>query len=140
MSFGFNRVRRPARAIRADNAGITSMEVAITFGLFLVLMLGVIDLARFVITKHALSVVAATAARRGIVDPTFQPCGGPPPDTFVMPSPLLDPQQLTLCVSQPFFALGVQEMTVTASYHFAPITPGLESLLGDLTENLTYQY
>jgi UDP-N-acetylmuramyl pentapeptide phosphotransferase/UDP-N-acetylglucosamine-1-phosphate transferase len=150
MSFGFNRnmsgLKRIVNVInrrpRVDDAGVTSLEVALVFGIFVILMFGTIDLSRYFFSQHELNGLVAAAARQGLIDPTFTPCGGPPNSWSAFPAivPLLDQSQVGLCVTQPFFPLGVQVLTVTGTYNFTTITPGLDGLSGMMTASVTYQY
>jgi Flp pilus assembly protein TadG len=57
MSFASNNRRR-------GDAGVTSMEVALTFPLFVMLVFGVIDLSRYFFTQQALTTLVNMTARQ----------------------------------------------------------------------------
>ena len=49
---------------RRGDAGVTSMEVALTFGLFIMLVLSVIDLSRYFFSQQALTTLVNLTARQ----------------------------------------------------------------------------
>ena len=127
---------------RLGIAGVTSLEVAVIFGAFIVLMFGTIDLSRYFFTQQALTTLVNSAARQGLADPGFGQCDGPPSSWTAIPNitPLIDSNQVSICVTQPNFSTGVQVLTVTGTYNFMSITPGLDALIGTMSETVTYQY
>jgi Flp pilus assembly protein TadG len=149
MSFVFNRRRR------FGNAGVTTMEVAIAFLVFIPLIFSVIDLSRYFFSQQALTTLASAAARNGLVN--FTTGGGAQcaPDPAMATNswaagvanyaPLLDPSQVTVsvCVGQsnnPVFSAGVMQVTAVATYNFTPLTPGLAVLLGPMVATVSYQF
>ncbi len=130
------------RGRMGGTAGVTSLEVALTFAVFIMLMFGTIDLTRYFFSLHNLAAVVSAAARLGPGNIAFAPCGGPPSSWSGVPiyGPLLDPDQLSLCVTQPYTALGLQTVTVTATYNFSTLTPWLGQLTGPITETVTYHF
>ena len=133
-------------------AGVTSLELAVTFGFFALLLCGMIDMSRYFFSQHALTALVNAAARQGAADPGFPTgtsdadpasgCSGPalPADKIPSIAPLLDPAKVALRVCGSFFPWGIQIVKVTATYDFETITPGLESLMGPMTASVTYQY
>jgi len=148
MSFAFNKRRR-----RGD-AGVTSLEVAIIFGIFIVLMFSIIDLSRYLFSQQALTTLVSATARQGFAGTLPDLCDGTlptqTPKLVANFAPLLEATRITnfqMCVStnsgdgvtQP---AGATVLTVTATYNFTPITPLVETLLGGLpmTASMTYSY
>jgi len=126
---------------RGREAGVTSLEVALTFGLFITLILVTIDLSLYFVALHNLTVVVAAAARAAQADRTITNCDGPPASwPGVSPAaPLLNPRQLSLCITQPFITLGVQQVTVTGTYTYQGLTPVTQALPA-ITETVTYGF
>jgi Flp pilus assembly protein TadG len=141
MSFAFNKHRR-----RGD-AGVTSLEVAVIFGVFIVLVFSIIDLSRYLFSQQALTTLVTATARQGFAGTLPAFCNGaslPQTETQVAAfAPLLDFNRITslaMCVDQ---GSGVTVLTVTASYSFQPITPLIEAMLGPastMTASMTYSY
>ena len=129
------------RRRRDGESGVTSMEVALALILFIPLMMATVDLTFYFVALHNLTALVSGAARAAQGDPTLQYCDGTASSWSGVHTyaPLLDPEQLTLCITQPFIALGVQTLTVTATYNFSSIT-FLNQLTGPITETVTYNF
>jgi hypothetical protein len=125
--------------LRGD-AGTTSVEFAIILLAFLWLLLGTIDLARYFYTVQAVVGLMSEAGRVSLMDPEWGPCGNNSWTDIATISPLLDSNQVNLCVSQGLAGVGVNTVKVTVTYPFTPYTPGLSALAGTITETTTYTY
>lgn len=125
-------------------AGVTSLELAACFTLFMVLVLAVVDISRYFMFEYSLWNLAAAAARQGMGDSSLTSgLGGFPsiPATLQSELPMLDPASVTLVVTQPSQVLGgVNTLTVTASTQFTTITPGLSGLDGKMSVSVTFSY
>lgn len=152
MSFVFNRLGIFERRGRLGHAGITSMEVAITFALFITFSFGVIDLSRYFFSQQALTTLVTMTARQEYVGslPAFFSDTTVAQNLITANGLLLDPTQIThfTMSSSPGGSLpngqtaayGVNVLKVTATYEFKPLIPFLDTLLGPMTATMTYQY
>jgi Flp pilus assembly protein TadG len=126
---------------RFSDAGVTALEVAFVFALFVMLTLGTVDASLYLVSLQNLTSLVNGAARAGQADVTLTNCDGPPSSWSGVSAyaPLLNPNLVYLCVQQPFVP-GLQTLTVTASYTYQPLTPWLGNFLGPITETVTYNY
>jgi len=145
MSFASSKRRRPG------NAGVTSLEVAVIFGIFIILVFGIIDMSRYLYSQQALTTLVTATARQGYATGSnYNPQGQQVQALVAAYAPLLDGTQVTISVSVnqpagdfvtiPFAAV---EMQVIATYNFTPITPLVSALLGGgttMTATVTYTY
>jgi Flp pilus assembly protein TadG len=115
--------------------GTTSLEFAFILPWFLWLLLGTIDIARYLYTVQALIGLMGEAGRLAIMNPI-----APPPGTeqIATIAPLLDANQVTLTVTQTSYNLYT--VTVQVQYQFVAYTPLLGGLSGPITESTTYTY
>lgn len=144
MSFGSNKVRR-----RQRNAGTASLELALVLIGFLMLLLGTIDIARYLFTMQTVSFLADRAARAAVVNSSFalgsvgESCPTVSGSTLPFTAPPFDPAT-TMCVLQNETASqsGGYVVTVTVSAPFTSVTPGLSALTGtsQITETLQITY
>jgi hypothetical protein len=147
MRVASNRRRRPG------HAGVTSLEVAISFGVFVMLVFCVIDMSRYLFSRQGLSTLVAAVAREAYAGSNDLPpqCNGAPSpptswDRIGVYAPLLDPNQVGLCYNSQanIFtypgATDLQILTVQATYNFTPITPLFDALIGQMTATNTYQF
>jgi Flp pilus assembly protein TadG len=131
MSSAYNNHRR-------GDAGVTSMEVAISFALFVMLVFGVIDLSRYFFTQQALTTLVNITARQAYAH--AQNPQVPSQAQIASYAPLLDPTLLetfTVTLSQ---TPGLVALTVTAKYNYTPLTPLFGTFVGPLTATVTYQF
>jgi Flp pilus assembly protein TadG len=122
-------------------AGSTSLEFALVSVLLFTLMFGITDLARYFLAWHGLNTISSEAARVALTyhyannsNWTFS-CGAPTSGmaaTVAAAAPFLKPDTLTLCVS-PATAGGITTVSVTASYPFSFMMPGLSAANGTLS-------
>jgi hypothetical protein len=139
MSLRFNSRRR----FRA--AGMTSLELALTFGLFFTLALGIFDMVRYFSAQQGLTVLANAAARVCVatVNENTQ-CLAFSNAWISFYAPLLDPTLVNFQGGPQwggdFNWAGLTVETVTVTYNFTSITPGLSALTGPITATVSYQY
>lgn len=134
MSFASSR-RRPGAL---GSAGTTSLEMAVILSAFLVLLLGITDVARYLMTLQSVDYLATTAARAGVASATFAlgSTSGSCPTVasstlpFTAP-PFLDPAT-TLCVIQTT-ATGGTVVTAQASAPFVSVTPVVSAFPSTIT-------
>jgi Flp pilus assembly protein TadG len=137
MSSDFNR--RRSRSGRG-NSGVASLELALVLVVFMVLLVGTFDLARYFYTVEAMTTLLADAGRYSMIrGSTAITKGGPIPiDSWISDPlvtvgipPLLDPAQGTICIAYTesgTLAVGVNTLQVTVIYPFTAMTPGLSAL------------
>jgi hypothetical protein len=128
------------RRRRLGNPAATSLEFALVLSAFLWLFLGTIDVARYVFVVQGLVGLLGEAGRQSLMDPNWAPCGTNSWTNIATISPLLDANNVTLCVYQGLSDNGVNQATVIVQYQFTPYTPGLAGLGGPITETTTYTY
>jgi Flp pilus assembly protein TadG len=145
MSFVFNRLRR------LGDAGVTSMELAVSFVVFITFIFAMIDLSAYFYSQQALTTLVTIAARQVYATSvTSADSGTPAAQTLIAANGLLlDPSQISLRMDSGYgvplpngetTAGGVNVLTVTATYNFVPLTPLLGALIGPMTATVTYQY
>lgn len=110
---------------------------------FLMLLFGIIDVARYLFTLQSMDALANRAVRAGVANSTFALGGAgacPVVSAGSLPFPLppfLDPNT-TLCVIQTV-ATGGNVVTVTVAAPFDAVTPGLSALTGPAAMTQTVQ-
>ena len=126
--------------------GTSSIELAFILPAFLWLLLGTIDIARYLYTVQALVGLMGEAGRVAIMDSNFgnglPPCSNNYWSQIATIAPLLDANNVSLCVTPASWSSGsgVITVTVSVSYPFTPYTPGLGALAGPITEATNYTY
>jgi Flp pilus assembly protein TadG len=128
---------------RLGRAGVTSLELGIVALLFLMVLIGCMDLGRYYLTEHSLRTIVAEAARARLVGAI--PNGtisGPTTDSFAAIAPFVNNANLiSLTVTQsPSFLLGVTTITVTGDYQFTAWSPIWSSLNGTISEQTVIWY
>ncbi len=124
---------------RLGNAATTSIEFALVLLVFLWMLFGTIDIARYLFITQSLVGLMGEAGRASIFEQFSPTC----PTTWANIStvaPLLDASQVTLCIQQSGTGGGNIWVTVQVSYPFTPYTPGLSALGGTITEYTQYTY
>ncbi|HET6239945.1 MAG TPA: TadE/TadG family type IV pilus assembly protein [Acetobacteraceae bacterium] len=148
MSRAYNkRPRRRSRRRswwRLGRAGVTSLEFGVVALLFLIVLIGCMDLGRYYLVEHSRRTIAAEAARArlvGAIGNIPNPTAGPYSDSFAAIAPFTNDTNLTLIVTQtPSFKLGVTETTATAFYAFTAYSPIWSSLTGKINEKTVWSY
>lgn len=138
MSCAFNKSGR----WRLGRAGVTSLEFALVVWLFLMVMLGSVDLGRYYLVQHSLRTVAAEAARTWLAydnNSNRNLSAQPTTASVAAIAPFLDVQDLTVTVNQPNNS-GITIITVTATYTFTAWSPLWSSTLdGTISESTEAQ-
>ena len=153
MSFASNRWR--------DRRGVTTIELALVFGVFILFVFGVIDLSRYLVAQQELAVLTTAAARQGMI---AQSPGGNQawlsqcPLSISAPgtagvswsagvsnfAPMLDPSQVSVWVcstnGSANLGTGLFQVIATGTYTFTPITPLLSSLVGPMVSTVTFTF
>jgi Flp pilus assembly protein TadG len=138
MSYVSNSKRRT----RLGKAGTTSIEFALILVWFLWLLLGTIDIARYLYTVQALVGLMGEAGRVALTNPNFGPCGPNSWTQIATIAPLLDANAVNLCVTPAALSAGFGVITVNVQvqYQFTPYTPLLGALAQTITETTNYTY
>ena len=131
---------------------ISSLEFAFILPAFLVLLMGTIDVARYLYTVQALVGLMGEAGRVAIMagHPDWPQCPNQAsnwwPQTATI-APLLDANNVYLCITPGGGSgAGPLTMSVQVSYPFVTYTPffgkltGLSGLNGQITELTSYTY
>jgi Flp pilus assembly protein TadG len=135
MSSASNSARRRG----LGRAGVSTLEFALVGVAFLMFLLGGFDLARYIFTVQSMVAVMTQAGRYSLANPTWGPCGVDSWTGIATVAPFLDSSQVNLCVLQTS-GTGLSTSTVTVTYPFTAVTPGLTALTGTITETTTYSY
>ncbi|HTC07806.1 MAG TPA: TadE family protein [Acetobacteraceae bacterium] len=123
--------------------GTSSIELAFILPAFLWLLLGTIDIARYLYTVQALVGLMGEAGRVATMGGNFDwgQCSNNWWPQIATIAPLLDANNVTLCVTPGGGSgSGPITMNVQVSYPFTPYTPGLGALAGPITEATNYTY
>jgi hypothetical protein len=130
---------------RLGCAGVTTLEFAIVGALFLLLLFGSMDLGRYYLVEHSLRTMAAETARYALSHPLWagtlpsSGCVDPTTVSFTAITPFID-NSASLCVQQQLGMPGVNQINVTATDQFAPISPIWSLLKGQMTEKMQLQF
>jgi Flp pilus assembly protein TadG len=134
------------------------MEFGIVMLVFLPVLFACMDLGRYFLIEQSLRSFAAEASRAALVDQTVNSANysrtvkiagsysgsgsfptsintGNPLNAIV---PLLDPNQLTLTISQTASNSAVVGVTVTATYNFTALVPLWSSVLNGMITETAY--
>jgi Flp pilus assembly protein TadG len=124
---------------RLGCAGVTTLEFAIVAGLFLMLLFGCMDLGRYYLIEHSLRTMVAETARYALSHPSLQGAVDPAAASFTTITPFIV-NSATLTVQQQAGMPGINQINVTATYQFTPISPLWHLLRGQITDNMPLQY
>jgi Flp pilus assembly protein TadG len=133
---------------RFGRSGIASLEFALILMPFMVLLIAVFDIGRYLFTVQAMTTLMMNAERAIMISPGLgsQPLCGVTVASWtsmmgITPPPLLDPTQGTICINT-ISPQGVYQIQVTVTYPFAADLPGLSGLApnGKLIETATNSF
>ena len=113
-----------------DRRGVTALEFGIVGPIFLVLLIGSIEVGRFIATYVSVAVVVHEAKRAALIDTTLQGSGSIAAP-FARRAPLVDPQRLDLRIERAAATgplTGLTEVTVAADYSFQSFLPRIPPL------------
>jgi Flp pilus assembly protein TadG len=128
-------------AWRLGRAGVTSLEFGVVALLFLMMLIGCMDLGRYYVIEHSLRTIVAEAARAALVNPSIKDPIDLTTAGFAAITPFVNNANLTLSVTQPSsFPGGVNQIIVTATYVFTAYSPIWSSLDGTISESTELQY
>jgi len=126
---------------RLGRAGVTTLEFGFVAFLFLMVLIGCMDLGRYYLTEHSLRTMVAEAARARLVTTLPGTITGPTTDTFAAIAPFVNNANLTLEITpSPVFLKGITTITVTGTYTFTAWSPIWSALNGKITEKTELQY
>jgi len=145
--------RRQARpGLLGDRRGATAVEFAIVGGIFITLLIGAVDLARFQIVRQSLRSVVEDAARSALITSsstavsgggcTALPSGAALRTAITTPTnpyPMLTIASLTLTPTCAVNASSARTITVAASYPFSFVTP-IYNFTGPLAASASMTY
>jgi Flp pilus assembly protein TadG len=135
MSYACNKPRQ----WRLGRAGVTTLEFALVTTLFLLVLIGCMDLGRYYLIQHSLRTVAAEAARMTLAYDNNSTAALPTTADFVAIAPFINADSLTLTVQQPNSS-GITIIMVTATYPFTAWSPLWSSSLdGTISESTELQ-
>jgi Flp pilus assembly protein TadG len=135
MSYACNKPRR----WQLGHAGVTTLEFALVAVLFLLVLIGCMDLGRYYLIQHSLRTVAAEAARMTLAYDNNSTATQPTTASFAAIAPFIDTSNLNVTVQQPNFS-GVTIIMVTATYPFVAWSPlWSASLDGTISESTELQ-
>lgn len=106
-SSAFNRLRSLGRR------GVTALEFALCGPIFIMMMVGALDLSRYWFTAQSLRNAVAEASRKAMVDSTLTGCN---PASLAGSRPGLG-NRLQLCITRGTVS-GMSQLTVTGSTDF----------------------
>jgi len=107
------------------------MEFALVAPVFLTMLLGTMELARYYFLAEALRTLSAETARAAFVDSTVTGChlsAGSVWTKVNKRTPFLDASHVDVCISSGTDSAGHQTLTATASYQFRTFLPLLSRL------------
>src|SRR5271170_3447536 len=84
---------------RLGRAGVTTLEFGFVALLFLMVLIGCMDLGRYYLTEHSLRTMVAEAARARLVTTLPATINGPTLETFAAIAPFVNNTNLTLTVT-----------------------------------------
>lgn len=147
----FNRARRRASGLARDRRGTVAVEFAFVGLVFVTLLMGAVDLARYQIFRQSLRSMAEEGARQALILSSVGAVSGGGCGSTVTagqlrtavttptnPTPMLTVANLTLSPSCSA-ASGLRTVTVTASYPFTFVVPLLPAV-GPLTASAALYY
>jgi Flp pilus assembly pilin Flp len=148
--------RRPLiRAALRERSGVTSLEWALVAGAFMLMIISIIDLVRYVAGVQSVASITAQAGRACLVNAGLCPFSGTGSEIWSntpVIAPILDSGDFTVSIinshsnsaypNDPFSgsnaSLGVNVIYVTVNYQFTAWAPWLSMLNGTVTESATY--
>ena len=143
---GSSVTRRRCQADLAhDRAGVTSLEWALVAATFMLLIVSIFDLVRYVVVLQSVAGVMTEVGRACIISAADAVCGADNAASWPLAStvaPMLDPAQIAIAVQigssagQP--AAGTHIIHVTISYPYQAMVPWLSSLSATISESATY--
>jgi Flp pilus assembly protein TadG len=137
-----SRASNSRRLWRLGRAGVTSLEFALVALLFLMLLIGCMDLGRYYLIVQSLRTVTAEAARAAQVNRFLIGPIDPTTAGITAITPFIDNADLTLTVAQTgsVGVPGINQVTVTAAYAFTPWVPLWNGLEGTINESTVLWY
>jgi Flp pilus assembly protein TadG len=122
---------------RLGRAGVTTLEFGVVAMLFLMVLIGCMDLGRYYVIEHSLRTVVAEAARAAQVNSSLSGSIDPTTASFTALAPFVDNANLNLTVTQtPSGRVSIRQITVIGTYAFtawSPIWSSLDGLISDQT-------
>ena len=124
--------------------GTTTLEFALIGGIFLTLLISVVDLGRYLAVAQSLNTVVSLVARAAVVG-NLSPGGSCPGSGVTLPTsitgsvPLLDTNKLCVAVTTKTVS-GQLQTSVAAQYTFAFVLPAWSAFDTTMTDStfLTY--
>lgn len=154
MSFVTIRNSRAAlRRLARDRSGASALEMALVMPVLFLIMIGVIEIARYVFTLQSLRSVTAEAARLSMINSATKNTGVVISGGLItsctassainvaatQKTPFIDNTTLTLCISNTTSS-GQVTILVSAQYPFNSFLPRTSFLTTTLTDNTQIIY
>ncbi len=128
----------------ASQRGTTTLEFAITGGVFLVIMFAILDVGRYLAVKQSLDTVVALTARAAMVG-TVTAGGTCPGSGVTLPTsitgsvPMLSTSHLCVAVTSATTS-GQTQTSVSAQYTFAFLLPAWRTLSSTISDSTSLTY
>lgn len=118
--------------------GTTAVEFGLVAGVFVLMMLGAMQIGLYLFTKQALEELTGVVARGAVVGTVTSGCPATLPSTIAVP-PLLTPANLQVCVTQTNSS-GETQVQVISSYQFDFFLPIMAGDSGTVSESTAPLY
>lgn len=125
---------------RLGRRGTTAVEMAIVAQIFLLMLIGGMELGRYYFVAESVRYVVGEVARAAVVRPstTWNDAAKSP---FIAQAPILKPSAMSLnVVVQPATAPALTTVTVTANYTHALWMPFLGNLANSVNNSTTLRF
>lgn len=128
----------------ARRRGTTTLEFALTGGVFLVIVIAILDLGRYVAVAQSLNTVVALTARAAMIGSvnaggTCPGSGVTLPTSITASVPLLKATSLCVAVTSTTTS-GQTRTSVRAQYTFGFVLPAWNSLSGTISDSTSLTY
>ena len=121
---------------RRWRAGTTSLEFGAVVLLFMLVVIGCMDLGRYYIVAHSMRTLVSECVRAVLAKTTLTDCSS----VYAM-VPMIDTTAVTKDeFVRPGATVGISTIRVTLSYQFTAISPIWTSLSGRISETATVSY
>lgn len=122
MSSAINRLRR-------DRSGTAALEFAVIAPALLLVLLGTMEVSRYLFTEQSLELLTGQVARAAVIGTVTPACPLTLPASIRVP-PLLQSANLSVCVTQSTPSGSEIQYQVTSTYNFTFLLPVLAASSG----------
>ncbi len=118
--------------------GVTSLEFGLVGGIFLLLMLGAMQLGLYLFTRQSLDMLTGLVARAAVIGTVSAACPATLPSSIPVP-PILSSANLSVCVTRTN-PNGATQFQVVSTYRFTFFLPILSGDSGVISEQVAPVY